>query len=316
MTDTDLTLLHNMGVLSVRLVISPTHFYQVNDPATLNPAMIGYLDKAVDRLLAADLGVVIDMHDQDKDAWHFNTKYVDGFMTYWQALAQRYANRDPDRVMFEMLNEPVFPNEAEKWAKIQQRWVAAMRQVVPGHTLIVTGNDWGGISGLLRLPPLADKNLVYSFHFYDPFQFTHQGATWAGPGLEELSGVPYPATPERCKDLLEKITDAGKKQSMKNYCLGYITASKLKNKMAEAADWGKANNVPLWLGEFGVYCPKAPAADRAKWIEDVRKAAESLKIGWSLWGYDECFGLQRKLRTDGTVAIDTDVAQALGLNVR
>jgi hypothetical protein len=314
MTDADLKLMREMGVLSVRLVISPTYFYQVNDPATLNPDMIGYLDKAVDRLLAADLAVVIDMHDQDKDAWHFNTKYVDGFITFWQALAKRYAGRDPERVMFEMLNEPVFPNEAERWAAIQERWVKAMRVVAPNHTFIVTGNDWGGIGGLLKLPSLSDKNLVYSFHFYDPFDFTHQGATWAGPGLEELRDVPYPATPERCKDQLEKTTDASKKQRLKNYCLGYMTASKLKNKIAEAADWGKANNAPLWLGEFGVYCPNAPTQDRVQWINDVRTAAESFNIGWSVWGYDECFGLQRKL-VGGKVQIDTEVAKALGLSV-
>ena len=314
MTDADLKLLHDIGVLSVRLVISPTYFYQIADPATLNPDMIGYLDKAVDRLLAADLGVVIDMHDQDKDAWQFNANYVDGFMTFWPTLAKRYANRDPDRVIFEMLNEPTFSNDAERWAKIQQRWVQAMRQAVPNHTLIVTGNDWGGISGLLRLPPLADKNLVYSFHFYDPMEFTHQGATWAGPGLEALKGLPYPATPARCKDLLEKITDPGKKQHLKLFCQSYTTASKLKNRLAEAADWGAANNVPLWLGEFGVYCPNAPTQDRAQWIADVRKAAESFKIGWSVWGYDECFGLQRKKLADGAIAVDTDVAKALGLN--
>jgi aryl-phospho-beta-D-glucosidase BglC (GH1 family) len=314
-TDADLKLIREMGVLSVRLVISPTFFYQVNDPATLNPDMIGYLDKAVDRLLAADLAVVIDMHDQDKDAWHFKPTYVDGFITYWQVLAKRYAGRDPDRVMFEMLNEPVFPNEAERWQKIQARWVQAMRQVAPNHTLIVTGNEWGGISGLRKLNPLDDKNLVYSFHFYDPFQFTHQGATWAGPGLEELKDIPYPATPERCKDMLEKITDSLEKQRMRNFCLSYETASKTKNRLAEAADWGKANNAPLWLGEFGVYCPNAPVADRAQWINDVRQAAEAFKIGWSLWGYDECFGLQRKLLTNGEIQIDTDVAKALGLKV-
>jgi hypothetical protein len=229
-------------------------------------------------------------------------------------LAKRYAGRDPDRVMFEMLNEPVFPNDAERWQKIQARWVQAMRQVVPNHTLIVTGNEWGGISGLRKLNPLDDKNLVYSFHFYDPFQFTHQGATWAGPGLEELKGIPYPATPERCKDMLEKITDSSEKQRMRNFCLSYETASKTKNRLAEAADWGKANNAPLWLGEFGVYCPNAPAADRAQWINDVRQAAEAFKIGWSLWGYDECFGLQRKL-VGGVVQIDKEVAKALGLKV-
>ena len=313
MTDADLKLIRDMGVLSVRLVISPTFFYQPDKPAELNPTMIGYLDSAVDRLLAHDLAVVIDMHDQDKDAWEHNQKYVDGFMTFWPTLASRYADRDSDRVIFEMLNEPVFDQAADRWAKIQATWVERMRQVVPSHTLIVTGNEWGGISGLNKLSPLADKNLVYSFHFYDPMQFTHQGATWAGPGLETLRDVPYPATPERCKPTLEKTTDSGRKSSLRIYCYSYITASKLKSKLAEAADWGTQHDVPLWMGEFGVYCPNAPAQDRAQWIQDVRTSVENLKIGWALWGYDECFGMQRKLK-NGVIELDTSVVQALGLN--
>ncbi len=313
-TDDDLTLLRSMGVLSVRLVISPTFFYQVDKPTELNPAMIGYLDSAVDRLLAHDLAVVIDMHDQEKDLWEKNPAYVEGFLQFWPVLAKHFADRDVDRVIFELLNEPVFDRESERWAKLQARWVEAMRAVVPTHTFIVTGNEWGGINGLTKLSPLTDRNLIYSFHFYDPFQFTHQGATWAGPDVVELRDIPYPATPERCKPMLDKITDPAKKSMLRNYCYSYWTASKLKNKLSEAADWGKKNNVPLWMGEFGVFCPYSPTADRAQWIKDISVSAQSLNIGWAIWGYDECFGMQRKLK-DGKIVLDNAVVQALGLKL-
>ena len=314
MTDADLKLIHEMGVLSVRLVISPTFFYQVAKPTELNPAMIGYLDNAIDRLLAYDLAVVIDMHDEDKASWLKDQQYVEGFLQFWPVLAKRYADRNPDQVIFELLNEPTFEQEAERWAALQARWVGAMRAVVPTHTLIVTGNEWGGISGLMKLSPLADKNLVYSFHFYEPFQFTHQGATWSSPEVVDLRDIPYPATAERCKPMLDKITNSAKKSTLRNYCYSFWTASKLKNKLAEAADWGKQHGVPLWMGEFGVYCPYSPAQDRAQWIHDVRASAESLNIGWALWGYDECFGMQRK-QVQGDIRLDTGVVQALGLTL-
>ena len=317
MTDADLKLIHDMGVLSVRLVLSPTFFYQTETPATLNPNMIGFLDKAVDRILAHDLAVVIDMHDQDKAAWEGNPKYVDGFMVFWPTLAKHYAERngpDIDRVYFEIVNEPNFQVAETRWAEIQTRWVTAMREVVPQHTLIVTGPNWGGIAGLTKLKPLADPNVVYSFHFYDPMQFTHQGATWAGPGLENLKEMPYPASPERCKLLLDATKDSSLHTTIRNYCYTYINASRLKTAIAEAANWAKTNQTHLWLGEFGVYCPAAPAQDRVQWIKDVRTAAESFKIGWSLWGYDECFGMQRKL-TNGKVEVDTGVVKALGLTM-
>ena len=43
----------------------------------------------------------------------------------------------------------------------------AIRKSAPAHTIIVTGPNWGGIDGLLKLEPLSDHNIIYSFHFYD-----------------------------------------------------------------------------------------------------------------------------------------------------
>lgn len=33
---------------------------------------------------------------------------------------------------------------------------------------------------------------ISTFHFYAPFMFTHQGATWTDPSMKSLSGVPFP----------------------------------------------------------------------------------------------------------------------------
>ena len=47
---------------------------------------------------------------------------------------------------------------------------------------------------LLAQPPLADGNVIYNFHFYDPHEFTHQGAYWDAPWWSYMHGIPYPAT--------------------------------------------------------------------------------------------------------------------------
>jgi endoglucanase len=84
--------------------------------------------------------------------------------------------------------------------------------------------------------------------------------------------------------------------------------------IARAAHWSKTYGVPILAGEFGVYCKHAPPADRLHWFQDVRAAFERYGIGWTLWGYDDCYGLGRRLDAQGHIAIDWGVVRALGLN--
>ena len=56
----------------------------------------------------------------------------------------------------------------------------------PQHTIVTSGPNWGGIDGLKKLKLLPDKNVIYSFHCYDPFTFTHQGATWSSAAVKPL----------------------------------------------------------------------------------------------------------------------------------
>ena len=61
------------------------------------------------------------------------------------------------------------------------------------NTIIATGPNWSDIIDLLTQHPLPDGNVIYTFHFYEPNQFTHQGASWSNPYLIYTHGIPYPA---------------------------------------------------------------------------------------------------------------------------
>ena len=63
---------------------------------------------------------------------------------------------------------------------------------------------------LLPLQPLALPNIIYTLHDYEPFAFTHQGATWTETAVQPLRNVPYPSTPESiAKNLDQEPTLAG-----------------------------------------------------------------------------------------------------------
>ena len=66
---------------------------------------------------------------------------------------------------------------------------------MPGHTLILAGDQVGKIEGLITTEPVDDENVMYSFTFYDPFLFTLQGAAWLTPGVVVATWARCPIRP-------------------------------------------------------------------------------------------------------------------------
>ena len=83
-------------------------------------------------------------------------------------------------VFYEVLNEPHGIADGV-WGSIQQSVIDAIRTEDAVHYIIVGGANWNSYNNLSALPLYSDTKLIYTFHFYDPFVFTHQGASWSNP---------------------------------------------------------------------------------------------------------------------------------------
>ena len=157
------------------------------------PESLKIADSFVKRALANNLNAIIDLHHVE-----FDGKVAPAAATterivwLWREIAERYKNTDPERVFFELRNEPR-DIKPEEWRAQAKAIIKAVRKVAPNHTLIVGFHDWNSRAALIDSKPFDDKNIIYTFHYYDPFVFTHQGATWSSEGLPELKGVPFPA---------------------------------------------------------------------------------------------------------------------------
>ena len=159
------------------------------------------------------------------------------------------------------------------------------------------------------LKPLDDPNIVYNFHFYEPFVFTHQGASWIDTTMASLHDVPYPSSNGRCGKLPD-FGDATANDWAGWYCTGDTwDAQHIASRIQEAVDWAKQYGVRLTCNEFGVYPPVAPPEDRLQWFRDVHSALEKQGIGWTVWGYDDAFGLGYS----ALQPMDAGVLDALGL---
>jgi hypothetical protein len=314
MRDADLQLIHQLGFSCVRLSIDPGLLYSKVTPAAPDPVMLGYIDTAVNRLLANDLAVIIDLHDDPLKPFEEDPDYARGFVVFWRVLAQHFSGLDPDMVFLEVLNEPVFKLHPQQWPVAQQQLLSAMRAGAPRLTLIATGPLWSTVGGLLMVKPVADRNVVYTFHFYEPATFTHQGAEWWVDGLDRyMSGLPYPSASGRCPTAVRKFINADVRASALNYCAGDWDTARLDQLIGSAAQWSQTHRAPIIAGEFGVYCQHAPPADRLRWFRDVHAAFQKYGIGWTLWGYDDCYGLGRHIDDQGHITIDQGVVRALDL---
>jgi endoglucanase len=310
----DIALLSRLGFDNVRLSVDPTPLEQYpRSKEGLNEEFLGRLDAAVDAILANGLAVQIDIHPEENYKQQVRTSGdgVDRFVALWRRLAAHYATRDPERVFFEIMNEPE-EHDPYRWAGVQVRTAEAIRESAPGNTIIATGPNWSDIADLLTQQPLADGNVIYNFHFYDPHEFTHQGAGWGAVWWRYTHDIPYPPTENSMAASLKQVPDLHDRYQLENYWLDRWDAHRIRLLIDEAAAWAHQNNVPLICNEFGVYREHSDPISRMNWIRDVRTALEDDNIGWTMWDYRGGFGVVYK--QDGQAArVDDKVVEALGL---
>ena len=322
----DIDVLKTIGLRHVRFPLVPSDFWNGKDNSGVNQKM-NFLIQAIAKCKANKIAVIADMHGGDK----FNHKLknedtLNRFCKFWTLFASILANRfGPDDLFFEGLNEPVMRYK-DGWQKKQEKILKAIRKGAPKHTILVCGDFYTGIDSLLALKPYKDTNVVYNFHYYTPFLFSHQGASWITPQHGKLKKVPYPnislnKIPAADQDSYYYLDKNGKKISMRvksnpdtikaNFYRQFKTNSKFDETAREyldkffnkkwyrktiyddikrAADWGKRYDVRLVCTEYGVFRWGSDPDDRFRWIMDVTSGMNKYNIGHTMWSYAEGFG--------------------------
>ena len=310
-TAQDIALIKSMGFDHVRLSVNPQPMFRRGQADRIPEDYLGYLDVAVQMILARGLAAIIDVHPESdfKQKLAGDDSFVEQFADYWRALARHYSSTNPDLVSFEILNEPEF-HDRYRWQGVQAKLAAAIREGAPQHTIIVAGAYWSAESELLFFDPLRDANVIYNFHFYDPHIFTHQGATWSTNYVHYLKELPYPSTPENVQAAAAMLPDAVNRLQAIHYGLDRWNAARIDGEIGQVAAWAKRWNVPVTCNEFGVYRKAANPQDRAAWISDVRTTLEKYGIGWTMWDYSGGFGVV--VKANGQTHPDELTIKALG----
>jgi endoglucanase len=282
----DLENIKSLGCDVIRLPITLHYMTDGAPDYVIDTLFYYYLDQVISWTDELGLKLIIDNHTIE-DA---KSKVVEiPLLKIWPQMANHYKEFSTN-IIYEILNEP---NSllASDWAKIQVKVIDTIRTIDSRHTIMVTGADWGGISGLTSLKKLADTNLIYSFHFYDPMVFTHQGASWTSPSMADLGGVPFPYDAARIPACPASLKGTWIESNLNTSYKTDGTIAKLKSTIDGAIKYANTNGVKIYCGELGVFNSKSPVADRVEWYKAVTGYLTEKSVPWTMWDYQGGFGI-------------------------
>lgn len=241
------------GFDTVRLPVRVSAHAGAAPPYTIDPALLARLDTVIDAAFGAGLQVILDVHhyvelNEDPDTHEPRLEAL------WAQLAAHYAGA-PEGLMFELINEPHSQMTVRRTDRLNRRLIDAIRETNPERWIVAGSAGWGTLDAWLKSDPPEGPGLLSTFHYYDPFAFTHQGAAF-----------------------LDEPPPTGRSWGSEQ------DRAELERAMAKAAAKGAREGVPVFMGEFGVY-REVPLDQRAAWTRAVRNAAERHGIGWCHWGF-------------------------------
>jgi hypothetical protein len=173
-----------------------------------------------------------------------NTEMNGEFLAMWTDLVNRLKN-EPRVAAWEPLNEPhdTDPALVAAWYRdLLPKW----RKLDALRPIVVEGANYSHAEDLTDAFKTDDPNIIYAFHFYDPYEYT-----------TDLKNPPlvYP---------------------------GKWNKADLARKFEPAVQFRSRHNVPVWCGEFGV---KTGAPGYQQWLRDTFDIVEANHFDWCIWSW-------------------------------
>jgi len=206
----------------------------------------------------------------------------DAFYFHWTMWAKRFKNISPDKISFDLLNEPCVRDDmndqhsshtavpGELYRSVARAASQAIRKENPKFIVIADGNNVGNDP----IPELIDLNIAQSCRGYNPGAISHYKAPWANKDPEHM---PVPVWPGQ-------IGEKNYQRSMlEAYYKPWIDLTK--------------NGVGVHCGECGCW-NKTPHEVFLAWFGDVLDIVSAAGIGFALWEFIGSFGVLDSGRTD------------------
>jgi endoglucanase len=273
-TQKDVAFIDSAGFDHIRLPIDEEQMWDENGVPHEDAFQL--LDECLAWCRDAGLRVVLDLHilrshhfnADDKPLWTKPSEQ-DKFIRLWKDLSNAVHQWPTGMMAYEFMNEPV-ADDPEQWNQLLNRVTDSIRNWEAERILVIGSNRWQSASTFdqLRIPP-NDKNILLSFHFYEPFHLTHYQASWTK--LKDFTGVvAYPG-----QIVLNGETDEEKR---------VFNVDTLEKMMQKPLALAAKLKLPLYCGEFGVI-DHTPLEAKLAWYKDMVAIFEKHGIAYANWNY-------------------------------
>jgi endoglucanase len=178
----DLEYLKGIGMKTVRMPMLFEWYSDTTPPYSLRETHNAYkfIDSVIKWTKELDMNLIIDNH-HGRDLTDQNyLQQIPRLAGMWKNIIEKYGYLDPDKVFFELRNEPKNDISNQHLRIVTQTVIDTIRKYNTAHTLIVGANHWNSGGSLILTTPYSDTNIIYTFHNYSPHHFTHQGFSWTG----------------------------------------------------------------------------------------------------------------------------------------
>lgn len=265
--DKYMSMIAGLGFDHIRIPIrwEPADRSIATAPYTISSSFRQRIKHVVDLARKNKLHAIINMH-------HHEALYEDPdgqkqrFLNMWDQLATYFGSYS-DSLVFEILNEPHGNLSAVKWNQFASDALTVIRKTNPSRFVMIGTAEYGGLGGLSKLQLPGDNRLIVTVHYYNPFHFTHQGASWTGDEAKNWLGTKWQDTESERKTV--------------------------QTEFAPLVEFSKDHNVPVHIGEFGAYST-ADLQSRKRWTTYLARYFENIGFSWAYWEFSAGFGIYNR----------------------
>ncbi len=295
-TEKDIAYIDSAGFDHLRLPIDEEQMWDENGKR--NDDAFKLLTQCLTWCNDARLRVVLDLHilrshhfnADEKPLWT-KPEEQDKFIQLWKDLSGAVKEWPNGMLAYEFMNEPV-ADDPEQWNQLLTRVADSIRSWEPHRVLVIGSNRWQSANTFDQLKiPANDRNIILSFHFYEPFHLTHYQASWTK--LKDFQGqIDYPG---------QIVVNGSLADEKRVY-----NRDTLEKMMAKPFHLADSLGLPLYCGEFGVI-EKTPVKAKQAWYNDMVAIFEKLAVAYANWNYKAgSFGI-----VDGDIRPDQPIVDIL-----